>query len=139
MEITKGSEWRKGELVQLPSGKVAMLRSVSLATLVKANNVPNPLLQIASAKIFGTQIQLKMDEETVKSALQLIDLICQAAFLEPKIVDDPKEENEISLMDVSDEDKEFAYEWAVSAQKPLESFRPEPEESVENLPALQEQ
>jgi hypothetical protein len=138
-EVTSGSQWRKlreeGELLELPSGNFARLRPIALIELIHLGHVPNQLLTVAYSLMGGDQDDVSTPEEQVdrlRNFSQLVQIVCKAAFVEPKIVDEPTQDNEITFFDLSEDDRLFVYAWARSPQLSLEKFR-EQEESVDSV------
>lgn len=139
---TLGSVWRQaretGELVQLPTGAVARLRPVDLPGLVMAGNVPDVLTPTVMALIFENK-QEDADALTdpvqiskwAKETMQLYNAVCVAAFVEPRIVDDPQAEDEIAIGDVEIVDRGFVFSVATQGVATLKSFRPGQAAAVE--------
>lgn len=130
LTVTSGKQWRRlreeGASVQLPSGNVAQLRPVSLEELVVSGKIPNPLLARVRSLI---GLGLREDEneidmaERTKEMIDIMKIVCQSAFLNPRIVDDPENDNEISFFDLSAMDRDFVMDWVQGPQRTLEPFR----------------
>lgn len=129
LTVTSGAQWRKlrekGTPVQLPSGNVAVLRPVSFEELIRAGKIPNPLMDTLR-RMMGLDAFDQADKprdvlQDTNEMIDLMEIICVSAFLNPRIVDDPVEDDEISFFDVSATDREFVLEWV---QGPLNETRP---------------
>lgn len=143
LQPTSGKAWRRsrlaGELVKLPSGNVARLRRPDLLDMVMSGQVPDSLTPIVEKAFFEAPDE-QSREETGRAFVQeaglagfneLLRLICQAAFLEPHIMDDPQAEDEISYGDLDFADKMFVFTWAAGEVADLEKFPTEPDGGVE--------
>lgn len=107
MSVTSAKQWRKGKLVTLPSGFTARLRPVTMDNFVRVGTIPTHLLQAAASQFTEAELNsLPPDEQIVyaKQMLDLQDTILRAAFVEPRIVENPQGDNEISVLDVEPED-----------------------------------
>ena len=141
VQATSGKEWRRlreeGEVVELPSGHVACLRPLSLLSLMERGKVPDTLSGVVS------QLIVKGDKpaatlETYQDFAELISWVCRVSFIEPRIVDDPKEDNEIGIDDVNFEDRVFVFNWAQKEVQFLMPFRPEPGGDVADVAGSQQ-
>ncbi len=128
LKVTSINELRDiGEIVQLPSFDeshpfVAKLRRPSLMAMAQHGKIPNSLLTSAN-KLFtkgpaGTANAEIADENMMKEMFQVINLLCEAAFVEPTY----KElvENGIEL---TDDQYLFVFDYSQRGVKALEKFR----------------
>lgn len=107
------------ELVELPSGNVARLLRPQLSVMLKRGQIPNPLLPAAVASMDG-------GVEDAKAALELVDFLVAAAFVEPKVtVDQDAGEGELSVDALSEADKAFVVKWTQRGVAALATFREE--------------
>ncbi len=131
---TSGTEWRKareeGMLVTLPSGKVARLRPVSVTALYASGDMPEQLTPVVQAMLFGKTPTEDNMAEFMKSTHALNVLICKEAFIEPRIVEKPITDDEISFADLTGEEVEYVFSWVSNPQKTLEPFRDEQNKPV---------
>lgn len=131
LKVTSAKEWRRlreeGAIVQLPTGVSARLRPVSLSELARKGRIPNTLLSVVSetiTRVDGPQKgNARSNLEKIEATDELNKIIIESVFLDPKIVDDPKEDNEISYYDVSEIDKEFVLTWAQAPSREVRGFR----------------
>lgn len=134
LKATSAEEWRTsqeaGQLVKLPSGKVARLARPHLLALIKTGQIPDPL----SAQVMGlfngknpAEIQENINAEDM---LTLINTTVRVAFIEPKVADDPGPD-EISTNDIDFEDKMFVFWWSQGGTADLALFRREQARVVE--------
>ena len=139
--VTPASEWVQGELVQLPSGRVARLQEPDLLDMLDEDGtVPDILTAIAMKKkdiagrvqglMDGAQNnEIAVDAEFIVDAIlvvggiaptvtPLVRLIIQASFMEPKVVlkDPNRAKGEIALNDIKRIDQLFV------AQRAIEPF-----------------
>lgn len=135
LRVTDAAEWREsqrvGQLVELPSGKVARLTRPHMLALAKTGQIPDPL----SAQVMEMFSGKKSPAETKDSIspedmLALINITCKIAFVEPKIADDPGPD-ELSIDDIDFEDRTFVFWWSQGGAADLASFRKEQERIME--------
>lgn len=87
--ISSLQDYAKGELVELPPFAenqpfVARLRRPSLLAMAKSGKIPNSLLTTASDLFEGKKTKMeKVDEQTLSQLHDIVELLCQASFVEP--------------------------------------------------------
>jgi hypothetical protein len=136
LKPSSGREWRKeaeGVLLELPSGKLARVRGVSVQLLVRLGRIPDAMTPVIADIMIGKLDDLPVPQtvEELQAHLELIDEVARASFLEPKIVDKPKADNEITLDDVEDVDRMYLFEYLGRSTRELENFRVVSESDVE--------
>lgn len=139
-QVTGAAVWRKprqeGYVITLPSGNTARLRPVALDVMITSGKLPDILTPIA-AKTLWAEIETEEIGNVAEMASGMADLfgiVCKAAFMEPAVVDKPKADNEISLEDISFEDKAAVFQLAIQPAKVLERFREQQAAGVESVP-----
>jgi hypothetical protein len=103
---------RRGKEVTLPSGDTVVLRGVGFDTLLLTDRVPDFLTPLVVNAVNGSQVPLPSVEEDVektKEMAQFINLVCELAFVSPRIVPTPQAEDEISMDDLDMIDKRFVF------------------------------
>lgn len=134
--------WRKareeGVLITLPSGNVAKLKPVALDSLLLAGRIPDMLTPIVAKMLWadeGTETdQIAEVVEMAKGFADLVNLIIPAVFVEPVVIAEGEPgEGEITLDDISFEDKVTVFQLATSGAATLTKFR---EKQVRDLAAL---
>lgn len=135
---TSGAAWRQprteGYTKELPSGAVARLRPVSPDQLIAAGEVPDILTPLVLKMLFqgsdGSELsQLTQPEQVLSHAgetVKLINAICRLAFVQPRIVDDPQTDDEISIDDVAIIDRSFVFQLVTQPAEVLRDFRLSP-------------
>lgn len=128
-EITSGKEWRRGVEIELPSKKTALLRPFDFQILLRRKNVPDSLMPYISDLMDGDTSKLShvATFEQKRDLNNLIDLVCSCMFVNPRIVDEPKADDEISLDDLEIDDKNFVWMMVGLGAEQMRSFRLEPE------------
>ncbi len=127
---TSGALWRKpreeGVPVALPSGHVALIRPVALDVLLRSGKIPDLLSPLAAKSLWQdtTFEELGQAADLAQGMADLVNLVCQAAFLSPRIVEAPQAEDEIALDDVTFGDKMLVFQAATAGARALERFRP---------------
>ena len=136
-KVTLGKAWRKareeGEAVALPSGNVARIRPVALDVLLTSGNLPDLLSPIA-AKTLWTEVdtdQIADMAETAIGMAELVNIVCQASFVEPRIVDEATADDEITLEDIDFLDKTSVFQLATQPAEVLRRFRQQQEGNVD--------
>ena len=131
---TRGVEWRKpreeGFTLALPSGNVARIRPVALDVLLRQGKVPDLLTPWVAKTIYDgvdtDELEKMLSVENLveqsDEMLSLIDAICTAAFVEPRIVEDPEAEDEIAIADVDLADRGTVFSLAVLPARELRTF-----------------
>ncbi len=133
---TSAAEWRKareeGYVVTLPSGHVARLRPVALDVLIISGKLPDLLTPLAAKSLWietdGEEIA--NEAEKAKGYAELINIIVPAAMVEPRVVDDPTGDDEISLEDIDFADKAAIYQLATQPAEVLRRFRDKQKRNV---------
>ena len=129
-KVTSIEELKKvafGEVVELPSFVqgvpfYARLKRPSMLAMTKSGRIPNELL-VEANKLFvnGTAsvaTQNQMDSEMMKGLFDVLDIICEDSFVEPKYKE--LKENGIQL---TDEQQLFVFSYAQRGVDALKSFR----------------
>ena len=122
----------QGSVVELPPFAegvpfVARLRRPSLMILAKSGKIPNALLDQANSMFFGqgSNGRRKIDQDSLKQTVEIIEVLCEAAFVEPTYKQ--LKENGIEL---TDDQLAFVYEYTQKGVNALGSFRSEQEYSA---------
>lgn len=124
--LTELSNQAKGALVKLPpfaeGGEfVARLRRPSMLSLVRAQKIPNSLLTSAN-KMFanGPGTLDTSNESMLDDIFKIMDVICEAAFVEPTYSEIRK-----AGIELTDDQIMFVFGYTQNGVKQLESFRTE--------------
>ena len=117
--------YAKGEEVTLPSFSeevpfVARLRRPSMLVLCKSGKIPNSLLKSASTLFAGDTPKALERENGMQDMLAVIDVICEASFVEPTW-----EELKDNGIELTDEQMMAVFSYSQQGIKALESFRKE--------------
>lgn len=91
-----------------------------LLKMAREGEIPNALLNIASAMVTGEKVKIKedtTDEEKIKIMNDTMDLYCMACLVEPKY----EEFKDI----MTDDQKGTIFQWAIGQVSDLNSFRNE--------------
>lgn len=132
--VTPGLAWRKprteGYVVTLPSGNVVRLRPAALDVLIASGKIPDLLTPAAADALWSSENldsaavkDILAKAERAKDFIALVSLVVRASVIEPKIVDDPKADDEIALSDIEFSDKVIIYQLAIQPSVVLSSFR----------------
>lgn len=124
--IVELKEYMNGALIELPGfGKdqpfYARLRRPSMLSLMKAGKIPNDLLNSANT-LFDSGVNsiasITRDQDALKKVFDVIELICEAAFVEPTY----KDLREAGI-ELTDEQMLFVFGYAQVGVQQLNSFR----------------
>lgn len=120
------AEQSKGALVKLPpfaeGGEfIARLRRPSMLALVRSQKIPNQLLTSAN-KMFtsGPGSLDTADEKMMDNIFTVMDVICEAAFVEPTY-----SELKEAGIELTDDQIMFVFGYTQNGVRQLESFRTE--------------
>lgn len=117
-------EYQKGTVVELPpfgpdQPFIARLRRPSMMGLAKAGKIPNQLLDSANRLFFGDKGRsVKYDQEALTQTFEVIDVLCEAAFVEPMY----SELKQVGV-ELSDDQYMFIFNFVQQGVKALDSFR----------------
>ena len=116
-----------GQVVELPAfgdGQpfVARLKRPSMLNLIKAGRIPNELLGSANSLFekgpAGMMAVNKLDDSTTQKMFDIIDILCDASFVEPKYSD-----IKAAGVELTDEQYMFVFDYTQNGVKALDSFR----------------
>lgn len=125
--IEQLKNYRAGQIVELPAfgdGQpfIARLKRPSMMALAKQGKIPNELLNSANSLFEkGPQGVMHMDafdDETMKKLFDIIDVICEASFVEPTY----REIKEAGI-ELTDEQYMFIFNYSQIGVQALDSFR----------------
>lgn len=138
---TSGKEWRRpyeeGLLVQFPSGMKAFIRPFTSYSLLERNLVPDVLTPIVQEIALGKRQDIPTDNWDMVVALNdLAKAICRDVFVNPRIVDDPQDDNETRIEAIEEEDRSWLlFECINKPARDLERFHPRYHAGVESVAA----
>lgn len=144
LPVSSGLEWRKnreqGELIQLPySGYIVRIRTVKPDMLLKLGKIPQVLTTLVVDMIYDRGEEDKFEKflsanETAEEAREMLEslrVVCVAGVIEPKIVDNPTKDDEISIEDIDLADRSFIFRLVFAPSEALSRFRYEPPSDVD--------
>jgi len=111
---TSASEWRKkreeGAIeITLPEyGDVVRIRPMDAAFFFRHGRIPDYLAPAINEMLATGTLKLPSPENNIEW-LKWLDELVQFSFVDPKVVDDPHGEHEISIDDVGYSDKVYLY------------------------------
>jgi len=125
MDITSLSQLTKyaeGQIVELPSfaeGQpfVARIRRPSILALAKSGKIPNSLLKTANG-LFNGDSQNKRKDSYLKDVFDVLDVICEACFLEPTYA-----QLQEAGVELTDDQYMFIFNYTQTGVMALDSFR----------------
>ncbi len=140
LEPMSAMAWRKlteeGEVIQLPGGLVARIRTVSMETMVLSGEIPDILTPIAMRTLFKeTKLsEIGDDADVSKEWIELVHLVVPAAMVDPRIApDDIPTDDFLTLSELGWDDKLAIFQLAIMSVDALASFRKIQEEDVESV------
>lgn len=118
------ANYRGGMIVELPpfgpdQPFVARMRRPSMMGLAKSGKIPNQLLDAANRMFFGDKGRaVKYDQDAMAQTFQVIDVLCEAAFVEPTY-----DELKRIGVELSDDQYMFIFNFTQQGVNALNSFR----------------
>lgn len=125
--IEQLKNYNAGQVVELPAfgdGQpfVARLRRPSMMSLAKKGQIPNELLNSANSLFEqgpqGLMQKGRFDEETMTKLFDIIDVICEASFVEPTY----RQLKEAGI-ELTDDQYMFIFNYTQNGVHALDSFR----------------
>lgn len=135
---TPAAQWRKpreeGVNITLLSGNTATIRPVALDVLVSSGKLPDLLTPIAAQTLWRERDPQDIADaaDTAKQYADLINAVIPAAFLYPKVVEEPEADDEIALDDIEFGDKVQVFNLATAGALTLRKFRERQVANVES-------
>lgn len=140
LQPMNAAAWRKlteeGEVIQLPGGLVARIRTVSIETMILNGEIPDLLTPIAIGMLFKetTFDEIGDDANLSQDWIDLVHKIVPAAMVEPRIaLDGIPTDDLLTLEEMGWDDKMAVFHLAVSSVDALATFRKIQEEDVESV------
>lgn len=145
MAVTQASEWKRGYLIQFPSGRSAYIRPITISMLLMVENLPNELMVVIEEWINGPRsVPMQAEELTervggnvsaAKSSRRWYEAFAYAAMVSPRVVQNPRDDaDEIATIDMDDTDLQFLYKFLGRPAAELARFSKAQQESgVESL------
>ncbi len=144
LAVTPAAEFRRarelGEVITLaPTGRVVRMRTVKPAALLRLGTIPDVLANLVIKLLYGQITEAEYHEffslaERAEHAVEMADslrIVCTAALMEPKIVESPQGDDEISIDDLEDSEQRIIFDLAMLEASALSRFRRRQEELVE--------
>ena len=130
------AQWRasKRHEIALPSGLMVVLRDVTMTDLLFTGKLPASMLDMAqsAADNGNSAIDLKSLAGKGNDFKLLMDELVLLCVVEPRIAETPGDE-QISVDELSGEDKMFIFNWVNREVEPVRSFREGEDEPVAAL------
>lgn len=149
-KVTPLAQWRQagqGVEIELPSGNVAKVRTVSFGFLIRHGRIPNTLTTIVSEALNGNAEKLNRllggeatSLEDYAAFSQLLDNYCLDAFIEPRLFDGPENDTPPDMVHVNwidPVDKSWVMQFIEQPVTALRSFRSKQNDHVEPLDATE--
>lgn len=120
------ARYKEGTLVEFPpfgpdQPFVARVKRPSIMALAKTGKIPNTLLDSANKLFFGDNSRnVKYDKDSLSQVLEVIDILCEAAFVEPRYEDLKR-----FGIELSDDQYMFLFNFTQQGVNALNSFRTE--------------
>jgi hypothetical protein len=142
---TSGKAWRKareeGIEITLISGNVVAIRPLDIDFFLREGRVPDFLASTVNRLIEGVETKPPDEEQAEKNLTEwmpFLNRMVTAAFVNPRIVENPTQDDEISIDDVRYLDKLMLYRLFLRPVAVLRSFRAKSAEPVATVDAPQD-
>lgn len=113
-------EQAEGEILEFPSGLKVQVKRPQLAAMIKSGVIPQSLLTTALDVSSGKDIK---DTGGVQKAIEVMEIILYHSFVNPKLVKETPQAGEISIDDLTDDDRAFAFAYVQAGEAGLRKFR----------------
>lgn len=146
-----GKAWRKereeGIVGRLPSGRVVRGRTVLPLHIIElGEDVPDILTALATRLFYGKAkyeevVAFRKESDDPEQALKVgraLKIVTRAFLLEPRVVDEPLADDEISIDNVKPVDQAFIWDIAFMEVDSLARFFREPTEQDSDLQTVAE-
>lgn len=137
MAVTTPQSWRDSHAcsVILPEcGNEVLIRPMDAWFFFKTGKIPNFLAGTVQGMIEGTirraEMPQEMDAEKTREFYLWLDELVKFCFVEPKVVDEPKGDDELGIDEIGRTDKLFIYYLFGSPANVIRNFRERQEQSV---------
>lgn len=119
-------QYAAGQIIELPAFSedqpfVARIKRPSMLALAKANKIPNSLLLTANNLFAGAGVD-KKKPEALKDVFSVLDVICEACFVEPTY-----QELREAGVELTDEQYMFLFNYTQRGVRALDNFRSKPQ------------
>jgi len=144
LEPTSDKEWKslreQGIVLQLPSEFKARVRPVRMEGLLRIGTIPDTLSGLVAEIVWNGAPRPDTVFRMGKEAIELLDIVVAASFMEPVcVIGREPEDGEISIDDVDLGDKNFIFTWVTAPTVALHRFRNEQERSLAAVQPEQDQ
>lgn len=141
LKPASGRDWRKlretHSITVLPSsGMVVEIGRAHLDQLLLAGKIPDTLTPIVAEVLWVSagNGRAHNELEAEKAFLELLNAVTTAALVNPRVVPNPTEEDELSIDDIEFSDKLTIYRIATQPLAVLHRFRQKQEADVDAVP-----
>lgn len=127
MTRNRANQWkektRTGQEITFPSGRTAILKKPDVMGLARDGLLPNFLAATALQGINPTggdtikdYVNKTPQAEILKDFAATTALLCRVCFMDPRVVDDPEDEDGILLSDIPQDDQIFVFGYALGVE-----------------------
>lgn len=141
---TPAAEFRRvreqGERITIrTTGRVVRMRVVKPAYLLRLGKIPDPLAELVMGILYGTlkagdwQKFFALPErlEQTLDMLESLRIVCTAALVHPRIVDEPSAADEMHIDDLEDGEQRYIFDLAFREATGLSRFRAQQESGLD--------
>lgn len=136
----------KGVVLTFPSENNYRVCLPGAAGMLKRGNLPNPLLSFVVDAFYNGPSQSKWDaflspkdkEGDALALLASLKVVCEAMFMEPRVVDEPSAPDECSIEDIPMADRVWAFRLLFAPVNEVQPFRGQQETHVASIPEPQD-
>lgn len=135
----------KGVELLFPSGNTYRVRRPTAAGMLRRGDLPNPLLAFLVDVFYNGANSGKVDEflsaqdkrENALGTMESLRVVCEEAFLDPRIVAFPDSDADVTIDDVPMEDQVWMFQATFLGVNDLRPFRNESPIAVESVPGTE--
>ena len=136
LKPTSGKAWREkvegGVVIRLSSGLVVRLRPVHYSVIFEMGQLPDALTPLVAGMMDGNEgaVDKVFSADLWKQSQEMVKKVCVSACMEPRIVDNPKEDDEIGWSHLDEPDRREIFACLGVGIATLEKFRDQQKNDV---------
>jgi hypothetical protein len=139
LKPTSGKAWRErvegGVIIRLSSSLVVRLRPVHYSVVFKSGKLPDALTPLIAELMEGKPeaAERAFSADMWEQSEEMVRVVCESACMEPRIVNDPTEDDEIGWEHLDEPDRREIFACLGIGLGTLQKFRDKQKDDVGDL------